>query len=125
MEFGILLGLLLIGSGMILAEDSYSTMYDHVNVEAILFNERVFKQYMACLLDRGPCTPEAHALRNVLPDALATNCIKCNNRQKEIAKTVMAHLRYHRPEVWDLFVQKYDPEEVYVESFAKFLEEDR
>lgn len=40
--------------------DRYSTKYDDVNVDEILANKKLRKQYENCYLDKGPCvTPDA------------------------------------------------------------------
>lgn len=36
----------------------YASKYDHVDIEAILNNRRFVTHYAACLLSKGPCTPD-------------------------------------------------------------------
>lgn len=38
--------------------DNYATKYDHIDVEAILNNRRMVIHYTACLLSKGPCSPD-------------------------------------------------------------------
>lgn len=46
------------------ADDHYTTRFDAIDVDQILSNERIFKRYMDCLLDKGRCTPEARELKS-------------------------------------------------------------
>lgn len=92
-----------------------------MDVDQILSNERLTNQYVQCLLDKGPCTADGRSLRQILPEALATQCAKCNDRQKEIAKKICIFLKEKKPDSWALFIEKYDPEQKYIVEFEKFL----
>lgn len=45
------------------ADESYDTKYDNVDLDQILQNERLLKNYVNCLLDQGACTPDAKELK--------------------------------------------------------------
>lgn len=45
-------------------ESKYTTRYDNINLDAIINNERLLKQYHECLMDRGRCTKEGQELRS-------------------------------------------------------------
>lgn len=36
----------------------YKTRYDHLDIETILNQKRLVQYYAACLLNKGPCTPQ-------------------------------------------------------------------
>lgn len=55
----------------------YTTKYDGVNLDEILKSERLLKNYINCLMDKGKCTPDGTELKRTLPDALKTGCSKC------------------------------------------------
>lgn len=42
----------------------YTTMYDNINYEEIMKNDRLLGFYIKCLLDRGPCTAEGRELKS-------------------------------------------------------------
>lgn len=48
------------------AAEKYSGKYDDVDVDRILQNNRVLNNYVRCMLDEGPCTPEGRELRSKL-----------------------------------------------------------
>lgn len=48
-----------------LAADRYNTKYDHLDLDQILNNERIYKKYLECLIRRGKCTPDARDLRGM------------------------------------------------------------
>lgn len=51
--------------GFALAQEGpYSTKYDNVDVDKILKNDRVLTNYIKCLMEEGPCTPEGRELKS-------------------------------------------------------------
>jgi hypothetical protein len=42
---------------------AYTTKYDGVDVDAVIRNERLLSNYVGCLLDSNPCTPDAAELK--------------------------------------------------------------
>lgn len=100
-----------------LAAEKYPSKYDDVDVDRILQNNRVLTNYIRCMLDEGSCTAEGRELKKTLPDALATDCSKCNEKQKVTAEKVINHLRTKRPKDWDRLVAKYDPRGEYKKRF--------
>jgi len=65
---GTLLLLLLLVAVLATAEKpkSYTTKYDNVDVERILSNGRILTNYIKCVMDEGPCTPEGRELKSKL-----------------------------------------------------------
>ncbi|XP_046745957.1 allergen Tha p 1-like isoform X2 [Diprion similis] len=112
-----------LGSTVSLETPTYSNKYDDVNIDLILNSERLLKQYIACVLDKGPCSPDGRYFRTVLPDALATNCAKCTDKMKGNVRKVSNHIMERRPDDWAKFVKKYDSDGKYRQSFSRFLNE--
>ncbi|XP_020292610.1 ejaculatory bulb-specific protein 3 [Pseudomyrmex gracilis] len=103
-----------------LAEDRYTTKYDNVDLDSILQSERLLKNYINCLLDKGNCTPDGKELKDNLPDALATECSKCSEKQKKGTEKVIRFLVNKKPQTWDQLKVKYDPTG---EFSSKYLDE--
>lgn len=104
-------------------DDHYTTRFDAIDVDQILSNERIFKRYMDCLLDKGRCTPEARELKKLLPDALQTECKKCSVIQKQQgAKVIQFIIQNNRP-VWNALLLKYDPQGVFRKKY-NYTDED-
>ncbi|XP_076245298.1 chemosensory protein 6 [Calliopsis andreniformis] len=102
------------------AAEKYPSKYDDVDVDRILQNGRVLTNYIKCMLDEGPCTNEGRELKKTLPDALSSNCSKCNEKQKATAEKVINHLRAKRPRDWERLSAKYDPNGEYKKRFEDF-----
>lgn len=102
---------------VVVSADKYTNKYDDIDVDRILQNGRVLTNYIKCMLDEGPCTNEGRELKKTLPDALSTDCSKCNQKQKVTAEKVINHLRTKRPRDWDRLVTKYDPNGQYKKRF--------
>lgn len=48
-----------------MAETStYTTKYDGIELEEILANDRILTNYVRCLLEQGPCTPDGKELKS-------------------------------------------------------------
>jgi hypothetical protein len=45
-------------------QKTYTTKYDNVDVDSILANNRILNNYIKCMLDEGPCTPDARELKS-------------------------------------------------------------
>ncbi|ALC42649.1 PebIII [Drosophila busckii] len=102
---------------MAAAEEKYTTKYDNIDVDEILKSDRLFKNYLNCLLETGKCTPEAKELKKSLPDALKTECSKCSEKQKQNTDKVIRFIHDNKPEEWKQLQAKYDPEEVYSKRY--------
>ncbi|XP_026288454.1 ejaculatory bulb-specific protein 3 [Frankliniella occidentalis] len=88
----------------------YTTKYDNINVDMVLHNERLLNNYMECLMDRRACSKEGQLLKEIIPDALQTDCARCSEKQKQIAGTIMSYLLQYKKKYWDELLCKYDPE---------------
>lgn len=58
--------LLICFSSIIVADDTtmYTTKYDKVDVDAIINSERLLNNYVGCLMDEKPCTPDGAELKS-------------------------------------------------------------
>lgn len=103
--------------------DHYTTKYDNVDIDAILANSRLTTNYVNCLLDKGKCSEDGKTLKEVIPDALVTECRKCNEKQKTSVRKVAHHLIKNRKSDWDALIAKYDPEGKFQKSYQRYLDE--
>lgn len=42
----------------------YTTKYDNIDIDRVLHSKRLMRNYVNCLLDKGPCTPEGKELKS-------------------------------------------------------------
>lgn len=52
----------LVIAGVVLAE-KYTTKYDNIDYNEIISSERLLKNYVNCLMERGPCSPDGAELK--------------------------------------------------------------
>lgn len=45
-------------------EEKYTTKYDNVDLNEIIQNKRLLKNYVFCLLGKGNCTPDGAELKS-------------------------------------------------------------
>nr|AKK25146.1 chemosensory protein 1 [Dendroctonus ponderosae] len=100
---------------------TYTTKYDNIDIDQILASNRLLKNYVNCLLDKGACTQDGKELKKYLPDAIATECSKCSQAQKKIAGRVLQALLLNHRDDWELLTNKYDPDGNFQK---KYLQED-
>nr|CAJ01448.1 hypothetical protein [Apis mellifera] len=100
-------------------DESYTSKFDNINVDEILHSDRLLNNYFKCLMDEGRCTAEGNELKRVLPDALATDCKKCTDKQREVIKKVIKFLVENKPELWDSLANKYDPDKKFRVKFEE------
>lgn len=46
--------------------DEYTSKFDNVDLDQILSSDRLLRNYMNCLLDKGKCTPDGIELKSTL-----------------------------------------------------------
>ncbi|KAJ9585928.1 hypothetical protein L9F63_020436 [Diploptera punctata] len=100
------------------AQDRYTTKYDNIDVDGILKSERLLKNYFNCIMGRGPCTREGQLLKELIPDALSTECKKCSEVQKKQAGKVLAYVQLNHPEMFQQVLDKYDPDGTYRKKYG-------
>ncbi|KAH8385470.1 hypothetical protein KR093_007924, partial [Drosophila rubida] len=92
---------------------SYDSKFDDIDLDEILGQERLLNNYIKCLEGVGACTADAKMLKDILPDAMMTDCVKCTEKQKYGADKVTRHLIDNRPEDWQRLEKIYDPQGSY------------
>ncbi|XP_065083776.1 ejaculatory bulb-specific protein 3-like [Ochlerotatus camptorhynchus] len=102
-----------------IAQESYPSRYDNIDIDEILQTDRLFKNYLNCLLETGPCSPEGTVLKKYVPDAVATACSKCTEKQREVTTKVVKFLIERHPEEWKILRSKYDPDNNFAEMFRE------
>lgn len=56
--------LITVASSNVIENKTYTTKYDNVDIEEVIKNERLLKNYVDCLLEKGHCTPDGIELRS-------------------------------------------------------------
>nr|APC94217.1 chemosensory protein 4 [Pyrrhalta maculicollis] len=89
--------------------DKYTTKFDNVNLDEILKSDRLLKNYVDCVMDRGKCTPDGKELKDHIGDALETDCEKCSEKQRNGSVQVIKYLVKNKRPMFDELSEKYDP----------------
>ncbi|NP_001037067.1 chemosensory protein 8 precursor [Bombyx mori] len=102
-------------------EEYYSSQYDNFDVEQLVGNLRLLKNYAKCFLDQGPCTAEGTEFKKRIPEALRTKCAKCNPKQRHLIRTVVKAFQTKLPDLWEELAIKEDPKGQYKHEFTAFI----
>nr|AUF72997.1 chemosensory protein [Anoplophora chinensis] len=97
----------------------YTTKFDNVDLDNILKNERLLRNYMNCLLDKGKCSSDAVELKKVIPEALENECEKCSEKHRDGVKKVIKYLVENKRDYWNELLAKYDPEGNYRKKYEE------
>lgn len=73
-------------------ENKYDIKFDNIDIDEVLKSDRLLSNYIKCLLEEGPCTEDGRELKETLPDAIATDCSKCSEKQKFGSEKVMHYM---------------------------------
>ncbi|CAH1116679.1 unnamed protein product [Phaedon cochleariae] len=101
----------------------YTTKYDNVDLEAIVANERILRNYVDCCLDKKKCTPDGEVLKGHIKDAIENECDKCNDVQKKGIRKVGKALYTKHPTWWKELCDHFDPEAKYQKRYEKFIQD--
>ncbi|CAH1116677.1 unnamed protein product [Phaedon cochleariae] len=104
--------------------EKYTTKYDNIDIDEILKSERLLKNYVDCLMDRGNCTPDGKELKDKLADAMKSECSKCSDKQREGSKKVLQFLLKNKRATFDEIESKYDPDGLYLKKYKDKLAEE-
>ncbi|XP_075215741.1 ejaculatory bulb-specific protein 3-like [Lycorma delicatula] len=113
MKFVLIASFLVIAVSAKPADKKYTTKYDNIDIDEIINNERLFKNYFSCIMGTGKCTPIGVEMKDLIPDALANRCAKCNEKQKASTGKLTKFLIEKKPEQFKELEKKYDPEGKY------------
>lgn len=64
MKFCAILLLVSTFSAVLADEPKYTTKYDNIDLDEIIKSDRLLKNYVNCLLEKGKCTPDGAELKS-------------------------------------------------------------
>ncbi|KAK7865726.1 hypothetical protein R5R35_005520 [Gryllus longicercus] len=105
-------------------QETYSTRYDNVNLQALLADPSQVEKFLKCFLQEGdgePCSEMGRRVKAVLPEALPSDCKKCTGAQRVgLAKTVQ-FLNAKLPQQWKQLEKKFDPQGAYAKAHPELF----
>nr|XP_023021659.1 ejaculatory bulb-specific protein 3-like [Leptinotarsa decemlineata] len=101
----------------------YTSKYDNIDIDAILNNDRIFKNYIDCCLGKGRCTPDGQELKSHIRDAMEHECDKCSELHKKTMKKIGKKLYREKPEWWKELCDHFDPDHKYRTRYQKFIDD--
>nr|WJJ63291.1 chemosensory protein 6 [Pachyrhinus yasumatsui] len=100
-------------------EEKYTTKYDNIDLDAIIKNDRLLRNYIDCVLGTKKCTKDGEELKRHLPEAIQTDCAKCSEAQRNGSRKIIRHLVKNKPSWWKELQTKFDPQGTYVAKHAE------
>ncbi|KAL1463664.1 hypothetical protein WDU94_015398 [Cyamophila willieti] len=105
--------------GYVASQEDLEKKYANFDIEAVLQSKRLVTNYVNCLTDKGPCSPEGTDLKKTIPTVLQTLCEKCTKAQTEKAVMVIKRLKKDYPAEWETLMKKWDPQGEYKKKFME------
>ncbi|XP_063224976.1 ejaculatory bulb-specific protein 3-like [Bacillus rossius redtenbacheri] len=103
------------------AEDKYPDRYDNMSVEEVLDNERAYRRYLDCLLDRGVCPPAGKDLKEHIRDAMSSKCSMCTDAQKEKLHKAFLYMEEKKADDLQTLLDHYGTDKKMRDDFIKFV----
>ncbi|KAK9500496.1 hypothetical protein O3M35_001751 [Rhynocoris fuscipes] len=105
------------------AEDAfYQKVFEEIDVDVILDNERLLRAYLNCFFDEGPCNSHQAAVKKSIPEVMSTVCGKCTLKQRQIYHHCLNKFIPSHPDDWDHILRIYDPTGEYWPNIKAFKE---
>uniref|UniRef100_A0A310S6B7 Chemosensory protein 07 n=1 Tax=Chrysomela lapponica TaxID=153811 RepID=A0A310S6B7_CHRLA len=101
----------------------YTTKYDNVDLNAILKNERILRNYVDCCLGKKKCTSDGEVLKGHIKDAIENECDKCSEVQKKSVRKVGKAIYQKYPQWWKELCDHFDPQGQYQKRYEKFIKD--
>ncbi|GBP07806.1 Putative odorant-binding protein A10 [Eumeta japonica] len=109
--------------GAVAGPPAYDSKFESIDIDDIINNDRILKNYVECFLDRRPCVKEAAEIKVLLADALKNVCARCTPKQIKMIRKLDDVLMDRHKHVHEQILRKYDPQNKYRGPFRRFLEE--
>nr|QCX43092.1 chemosensory protein csp12 [Helopeltis theivora] len=103
-------------------EEFYRRVFEEVDPDFILDNERILNSYLKCFYSEGDCNRHAEVVKESIPDVLKTVCGRCTPKQKEIFKYSLNKFIPAHPKEWDKMLSIYDPTGEYWPNVKAYIE---
>ncbi|KAJ8717308.1 hypothetical protein PYW08_005707 [Mythimna loreyi] len=103
-------------------DGKYDSKYDNFNIDELVANDRLLKNYAHCLIGDGKCTAEGNEFKKLMPEATQSKCGKCTEKQKVIVAKGIKAIKAKLPAEYDVLLKQIDPETKYTEELSKFVE---
>ncbi|XP_048523663.1 ejaculatory bulb-specific protein 3 [Dendroctonus ponderosae] len=102
-------------------QEKYTTKYDNIDLDAIIRNDRLLRNYIDCVLGKKKCTKDGEELKVHLPDALQSDCSKCSEAQRNGSRKIITHLLKNKRGWFNELQAKYDPAGNYLSKYSDEL----
>nr|AYN07341.1 chemosensory protein 13 [Yemma signatus] len=90
-------------------DEAYQRIFDDIDVDTVLNNDRVLDSYIHCFIDTGPCSDLAAEIKGRISEILGTVCGSCTEKQKGIFKHSLEVFIPKRTNEWKRILEIYDP----------------
>ncbi|XP_063626809.1 ejaculatory bulb-specific protein 3-like [Cydia splendana] len=100
-------------------QNTYTSENDDLDIDALVSNPEMLKAWFNCFVDKGSCDKVQARFKVDLPEAVQQTCAKCTAAQKVITKKFFAGLKEKAPADYEVFRQKFDPENKYFGPLEK------
>ncbi|KAK9877412.1 hypothetical protein WA026_018525 [Henosepilachna vigintioctopunctata] len=81
----------------------------HVNIEELMSNERILKQYHLCIVKGQRCGGEPGRIRQLIPELMLHGCSNCSLEQIDEVRRFTEYLYKHKRQMLADVYMRFDP----------------
>ncbi|XP_077287781.1 allergen Tha p 1-like [Arctopsyche grandis] len=90
---------------------------DNRKHKKVFLEEKFEKEDVDCLVWNRKCSVQLLKIKETILKAFDNDCTDCREEEKQLAGNAMATLLFKQPEVWKLFIKRYDTNNSYGKLF--------
>nr|UMT69255.1 chemosensory protein 3 [Ophraella communa] len=92
-----------------------------VDVDAVIKNDRIMRNYIDCVLDKKTCTPEGTAFKESWKEGLERGCGDCDEETNRIVKKLVKHVYVNKRNWYDELVEALDKDKKYSKKYETYI----
>ncbi|XKL59760.1 hypothetical protein PGB90_000776 [Kerria lacca] len=99
----------------------YKDLYEKLDFDSLLKNNRLVSLYIRCLLNKNKCNKEGLVLRDAIPEIIETTCGNCTEKERDIVRKVMNFIYTNRNADFEKIYEQFDPERIHRIEVMNFM----
>nr|ARM20139.1 chemosensory protein [Galeruca daurica] len=94
-----------------------------IDINQVLNNDRIIRNYVDCVLGKKRCTNEGNALKESWKDGLDKGCDDCDEEDKRKVKKILKHMYTKHRDLYDELAAHLDKDGKYRDKYQAQIDE--
>ncbi|CAG9860085.1 unnamed protein product [Phyllotreta striolata] len=97
-------------------------LLNSIDLDSVLKNKRILKNYIDCVIGTKPCTKEGSALKESWKDGLDKGCEECSEEEQRKVNKIVKHIYVNEPDWYKLLINNFDKDGKYQERYDAYIQ---